>query len=75
MKPTKEALKELEQQLRCPSGTRGKELAENMHASNFSMTAPSIDLLQLQANDTVLELGHGNCGHINYLLEKAPSLS
>ncbi|RZK04418.1 MAG: class I SAM-dependent methyltransferase [Flavobacterium sp.] len=30
--------------------------------------------LHLKDHDSVLEIGHGNCGHLNYLLDKAKGL-
>ena len=75
MELTKEELQELENQLSCPTGNKGIETATLMNDTNIGMTKSSIDALQLVNNDVVLELGHGNCGHLNYLLEKAEKLS
>ena len=55
---------ELEQQLSCPEWELGVKLAYEMHASNIGMTLRTIERLGLQDDDTVLELGHGNCGHL-----------
>ncbi|PHR33698.1 MAG: SAM-dependent methyltransferase [Fluviicola sp.] len=71
---TKE-LEEIEKQLRCPTGENGVEIANNMNVSNLSMTLASIELLKLKRNERILEIGHGNCGHLKFILEEAPELS
>ena len=76
MNPSEEKkLIELEEQLSCPDGKIGREVADMMHKTNISMTKSSIDLLNIRDKELILEIGHGNCGHINYLLSKASSLS
>ncbi|CAM1349616.1 class I SAM-dependent methyltransferase [Tenacibaculum halocynthiae] len=70
-KLTKEDLKEIENQLSCPNGSKGIEIANSMNVNNISMTKTSIELLNIANNDIVLEIGHGNCGHLKYLLNKA----
>lgn len=71
---TKE-LEEIERQLRCPTGENGVEIANNMNVSNLSMTLASIELLELKSSEHLLEIGHGNCGHLKYILEEAPELN
>ncbi|MTI26119.1 class I SAM-dependent methyltransferase [Fulvivirga kasyanovii] len=68
-------LRELEKQLGCPSGEMGIELGGNMHETNIGMTLNTIEFLDLQGGSSVLELGHGNCGHLENLLEAASNLS
>ena len=68
---TEEQLRAIEQQLRCPSGDMGIEIGQRMNNTNKAMIDNTIELLQLQAEETVLELGHGNGQHIHQLLEKA----
>ncbi|SEC50861.1 Methyltransferase domain-containing protein [Tenacibaculum sp. MAR_2009_124] len=75
MELTKEELQELENQLSCPTGDKGIETAILMNNTNIGMTKSSIDALHIANNDVVLELGHGNCGHLDYLLKKASKLS
>lgn len=70
-KLTQEQLRAIEKQLRCPSGEMGIDIGKRMNNSNRSMIDNTIDLLQLQAQDTVLELGHGNGKHVHQLLAKA----
>lgn len=72
---SEEDLKNIAKQLRCPDGEHGIKTGEMMHASNLGMTSSAIDALNLQNNDTVLEIGHGNGGHIAQLLSKAENLT
>lgn len=67
-------LSALEQQLSHPSGEKGIEVADMMHATNIGMTCATIMQLGLLPEHHVLELGHGNCGHLELLLEQAPRL-
>ncbi len=64
-------LKKLAKQLREPNGDAGVELSEKMYRSNFNMTARTFELLLLQKNDHLLELGHGNARHLKHFFEKA----
>ena len=65
---------ELERQLSCPSGQTGIEVAKEMNETNMGMTLNTIDVLDLQDHQSVLELGHGNCGHLNKLMAKASGI-
>lgn len=67
-------LKELSGQLMNPNGERGVEVANMMNETNMGMTVNSIDNLMLKGDERILEVGHGNAGHLNYLLEKASGL-
>lgn len=69
-KLTTDDLKELAKQLRCPSGDKGQEIGLIMEETNASMIHATLDLLNLDQNDTLLELGPGN----GYHLEKLTSL-
>lgn len=69
-----ELLKEIAAQLRQPAGEGGLKIADAMHESNIAMTQAAIDSLQLKPNDRVLEIGHGNCAHLNRILEKAAGI-
>lgn len=59
---------EIETQLSCPSGENGIEVANKMNDSNIGMTKNSIEFLELEENNSVLELGHGNCKHLKLIL-------
>lgn len=65
-------LHEIEQQLRCPSGELGVKFGHEMHASNLGMTLRTIARLDIQDGERVLELGHGNCGHLAEITAIAP---
>ena len=71
---TEEELREIERQLSCPTGENGIYVANNMNESNISMTLASIDAMQLEAGDHLLEIGHGNCGHLTFVHEQAENL-
>lgn len=68
-------LQELAAQLRQPSGEKGLMIGDMMNTTNIKMSLQSIDKLHLKNNDAVLELGHGKCGHLDYLMNKAENLS
>lgn len=69
-KMTTDDFKNIAAQLRRPSGKDGIQIGESMNENNISMTLNTIKLATLKANDTVLELGHGNGGHIKNIFEK-----
>lgn len=68
-------LKQIASQLRLPHGKEGTQMAKIMNETNNNMTYHSIDRLELLNNDSVLELGHGNCEHLKYLLDKQSDLT
>ncbi|MNU74028.1 Demethylrebeccamycin-D-glucose O-methyltransferase [compost metagenome] len=67
----KEQLEALATQLSNPSGEKGIEVAEMMNETNIGMTKNSISNLRLAAGDSVLELGHGNAGHLHFLFSQS----
>jgi len=71
---SEEELKNIAKQLSCPEGEHGIKTGEMMHTSNIGMTTSAIEALDLKSNETVLEIGHGNGGHIAQLLSKAENL-
>ncbi len=68
---TEKDLKDIARQLACPEGEHGIKTGEMMHASNIGMTSAAIDALNLQNDAIILEIGHGNGAHIEYLLKQA----
>ncbi len=66
---------ELASQLRQPSGNKGIEIADMMNATNINMTIHSIKRLTLSSGNSVLELGHGNCGHLTHLMEQSTEMN
>ncbi|WP_114789789.1 class I SAM-dependent methyltransferase [Niabella yanshanensis] len=71
---TQQELEQLAAQLRQPNGAAGIDVANMMNENNIGMTYHSINRLGLHENQKVLELGHGNGGHIGYLLNQAERL-
>lgn len=71
---SEEDLKNIAKQLSNPEGEYGIKTGETMNASNIEMTNAAIDALDLQQGEVVLEIGHGNGGHIADLLRKAENL-
>jgi SAM-dependent methyltransferase len=70
MKFTQDELKGIEQQLSNPEGAFGVEIAKNMNESNLQMTMDAIKSLNLLKSDILLEIGHGNCGHLEKIYNK-----
>lgn len=64
-------LNEIEKQLSKPSGQNGIEIGKRMNVSNIEMTKNSIKFLDIAEGNAVLEMGHGNCGHLEFLLKSA----
>lgn len=71
---TQQELQQLAGQLRRPNGAAGIDVANMMNENNMGMTRHSINRLGLSEGDRVLELGHGNGGHIDYLMNQAGRL-
>lgn len=72
---TKDELKELASQLRKPKGEKGIEIADMMNESNRDMIIHSWNYLDLQDHCRILEIGHGNAGHLSQLLNQAENLT
>lgn len=66
----KDQLAELASQLSHPTGEKGNEIAQMMNETNIGMTKNAIVNLDLAPNDSVLELGHGNAGHLEFLFSQ-----
>ena len=58
-----------------PEGEKGIEIAEMMDATNISMTMESVAALELDDSNRILEIGHGNAGHLEQLLKLADDLN
>ncbi|TDX86461.1 class I SAM-dependent methyltransferase [Epilithonimonas xixisoli] len=71
---TEQELKILAKNLANPEGEIGKDVAKMMNETNISMTKETIKALILTDNDNVLEIGHGNAGHLFYLLDFAENI-
>ncbi|MBV7441516.1 class I SAM-dependent methyltransferase [Weeksellaceae bacterium TAE3-ERU29] len=73
-KHTEQELKEIAAQLKCPNGEKGLKVADNMFQTNTEMLVESLKYLDLQENQKILEIGHGNCKHLQSILSKAENL-
>ncbi|MBF4506746.1 class I SAM-dependent methyltransferase [Flavobacterium sp. JLP] len=69
-----EELQAIASQLKHPTGEKGIEMANMMHETNINMTRNSIQNLNIKEGDSILELGHGNAGHLEFLFEQAQKL-
>lgn len=67
-------LAELASQLSHPSGEKGNEIAQMMNETNIGMTKNAISNLNLTYGDSVLELGHGNAGHLGFLFSQCEEI-
>lgn len=65
-----EQLKGIASQLRQPHGSKGVEMGDLMNDSNANMIRQTINSLNIQNGDQVLEIGHGNGAHLSYLLDR-----
>jgi len=70
----KDQLAAIASQLSHPSGEKGLEMAEMMNETNSGMTKNAISNLDLTSGDAVLELGHGNAGHLNFLFSSCENV-
>lgn len=68
-------LRELASQLRNPNGGKGSEIGVMMNEVNAGMIRHSIDHLHIAPGDFILELGHGNGGHLPYLFAQNDHLT
>ncbi|WP_294247851.1 class I SAM-dependent methyltransferase [uncultured Chryseobacterium sp.] len=69
-----EKLKILAQNLAHPEGEKGIEIGEMMNATNIGMTLESIKVLLIEDNEHILEIGHGNAGHVKSILNRAQNI-
>lgn len=68
-------LKILAKNLANPQGEKGIEIGEMMNATNIGMTLESIKTLLIEDDEHILEIGHGNAGHLKSILNKAKDLT
>ncbi len=68
---TPDTYNELEKQLSHPEGETGIKVAQNMFQSNAAMINHAIKALKIQNEQSILELGHGNCQHLPDILNQA----
>lgn len=70
----KDDLKILAQHLANPQGEKGIEIGEMMNATNIGMTLESIRTLAIEDHEHILEIGHGNAGHVKEIFSRAAHL-
>jgi ubiquinone/menaquinone biosynthesis C-methylase UbiE len=69
-----EELQAIASQLKHPTGEKGIEMGNMMNETNINMTKHSIRNLNISTENKILELGHGNAGHVEFLFEQAENL-
>jgi ubiquinone/menaquinone biosynthesis C-methylase UbiE len=69
-----EELQAIASQLKHPTGEKGIEMGNMMNETNINMTRHSVRNLHIESGDTILELGHGNAGHVEFIFEQAENL-
>ena len=67
-------LKILAQNLANPQGKKGIQIGEMMNATNIGMTLESIHSLLIEDSEHILEIGHGNAGHLKSFFKIAKDL-
>ncbi|BDS09324.1 class I SAM-dependent methyltransferase [Aureispira anguillae] len=68
-------LEELANQLSCPSGGHGRDVAKLMNETNINMTLSTVNDMGLSDGQSILELGHGNAEHLSNVLKQAKNLT
>src|SRR5690606_40822940 len=74
MKEDKRTTRELGAQLRCPSGPDASAVGDLMFASNAEMISRTIDQMNIQPDEHILEIGFGSGKHLPYLFSKVKNL-
>jgi ubiquinone/menaquinone biosynthesis C-methylase UbiE len=69
-----EELQAIASQLKHPTGEKGIEMANMMNETNINMTRHSVQNLHIEEGNTILELGHGNAGHVEFIFERAENI-
>jgi ubiquinone/menaquinone biosynthesis C-methylase UbiE len=72
---TKEELNAIGNQLSCPKGDAGIFMGIKMNNTNISMTIETIKALKLTDGERLLELGHGNAGHLELIMNQANDIN
>lgn len=67
-------LQNLAEQLRCPKGKEGQDLAKIMNVTNKGMIASSLEALSLKPQLRILEIGPGSCAHLSSIMKKEKGL-
>jgi len=67
-------LQELAAQLRCPDGGDGIKVGEMMNFTNGNMIAKAVEVVQIDDNDSVLEIGPGNGLHAQDIVNSGQNI-
>ncbi len=65
---------EIARQLGNPNGSEGIKTAERMQENNAGMIRKAIDVLRINNDDRILEIGFGNGSHLPYILSQAENV-
>jgi ubiquinone/menaquinone biosynthesis C-methylase UbiE len=71
---TNDDLKEIENQLSFPNGDKGIEVAKIMNETNIGMTQSAVSALSIKEGNSLMEIGHGNCAHLQFILDQAKKI-
>jgi len=69
-----EELQAIASQLKHPTGEKGIEMGNMMNETNINMTRHSIQNLQIEEGNKILELGHGNAGHVEFIFDQGENI-
>ncbi|CAM3083914.1 class I SAM-dependent methyltransferase [Moritella viscosa] len=65
----------LASQLRCPSGDKALEVGISMNKANYNLNRECINLLELNDDNRVLEIGPGNGAFVQEILQEAKGIN
>ncbi|QUM84713.1 class I SAM-dependent methyltransferase [Moritella sp. 28] len=65
----------LASQLRCPSGDKALEVGISMNKANYNLNRECINLLELNDDNRVLEIGPGNGAFVQEVLQEAKGIN
>lgn len=74
-KQSTENWEEVGSQLGCPNGDFGIEVGKSMEETNGNVIRKTMDVLRAGDYHKVLEIGHGNGSHVQYLLRSSENLN
>jgi ubiquinone/menaquinone biosynthesis C-methylase UbiE len=69
-----EELQAIASQLKHPTGEKGIVMGNMMNETNINMTRHSVQNLHIEPGNKILELGHGNAGHVEFIFEQAENI-
>ena len=65
----------LASQLRCPNGDKALEVGLSMNKANYNLNRECINLLELNDENVVLEIGPGNGAFVQEILQEAKGIN